>query len=207
MSRVAISGPTRALPGVKLSREVARVLNARVEHKRAVATTGSNIDWSTTGVVSQLSTDIAQGDNIGQRSGDTIRPQRLIVRLYSTGSLQVASGRVIIFQDSMANGSTPAVTDVLDSAVYLAPYAAPTRQERRFKILLDQYIVNNPSASNQESVHTFDLRLKGSIHYLGSAAAAASAGRNTIYVLFISRTALAGNIVYRWSYDLEYIDA
>ncbi len=208
MSRLgATMTPSKALPGVKLSREVARVLNARVEHKRALSTGTSNIDWSTSGVINQISTDIAQGDNIGQRSGDVIRPQRLVVRVFLTGSNSTFVGRVVLFQDTMANGATPAVTDLLDSATYISSYAATTRQERRFKVLADRYISSCASSNNNAVVEVFDLRMKGSIHYLGSASGAASAGRNTLFILFISNASSAGAIVYKWSYDLEYTDS
>jgi hypothetical protein len=187
---------------------VNQMIQARLEHKRIVSTT-SSIDWLTAGVVSLISTDVAQGDDITQRSGDAIRPIKLTFRIVTncniTGSMV---NRVILFQDNMANGSTPAVTDVLNSANSLSPYKPTTRAENRFKILRDFFVTSVNTATNEKVEMSKNVPLKGVIHYVGTAAAAASAGRNSLYALFISDTqGTAGQKTYVWSYELEYIDA
>lgn len=192
---------------VSVARRVTQVLNSRLEHKRAVSTSAA-IDWTTAGVVSLLSTDVAQGDNIGNRSGDMIRPLRLTFRLTSAVTTGQVLGRIIVFQDSMCNGSTPAVTDVLETANVLAPLKAVAHQARRFKILNDFHVINILSTQLQVVEVTRTMAMKGAIHYVSSAGSAGSAGRNTIYVLFISDSAgTAGQKFYSWSYDLEYLDA
>lgn len=193
---------------VSVAKRVTQVLNSRIEHKRAVSTT-TVIDWTSGGTVSVVSTDIAQGDNIGNRSGDVIRPLKLTLRVASfiTVAGQIL-GRVVVLQDSMCNGSTPAVTDILETASVLSPLKAVTHQARRFKILCDTFITNVQTAETQVAEITRIMTMKGSIHYVSTAAVAASAGRNSLFVLFIADAAgAAGQKTYFWSYDLEYLDA
>jgi hypothetical protein len=192
-----------------VARQVKQILVSRVEHKNAVATTG-NIDWAATGVVSLLSTDIAQGDNIGNRSGDSIRPLKLTFRIASFMNVAATAQvcRFIIFQDNMAYGATPAVTDILDSANYMSPFNPVNAQARRFKILCDHHFTNVTGGSDQATETTKVMKMKGIIHYIATGTGAASAGKNSIYVLFINDTTGAANQrQYRWSYQLEYMDA
>lgn len=192
-----------------VARQVRQILVSRVEHKN-IASTTSNFDWSATGVVSLLSTDIAQGDNIGNRSGDLIRPLKLTFRLASfiTPANTAQVFRFIVFQDTMAYGSTPAVTDVLDTASYLAPYSPVNVQAKRFKILCDHFGNNVYGGADQFTQVTKVIKMKGTVHYISTAAAAGSAGKNSIYVLFINDTTGAANQrMYKWSYQLEYMDA
>jgi len=203
-----VKGNSSTSSTVGMRKMVNQMIQARLEHKRIVSTT-SSIDWLTAGVVSLISTDVAQGDDITQRSGDAIRPIKLTFRIVTncniTGSMV---NRVILFQDNMANGSTPAVTDVLNSANSLSPYKPTTRAENRFKILRDFFVTSVNTATNEKVEMSKNVPLKGVIHYVGTAAAAASAGRNSLYALFISDTqGTAGQKTYVWSYELEYIDA
>lgn len=192
-----------------VAKQVRQILASRVEHKNAVGLT-NNIDWSSSGVVSLLSTDIAQGDNIGNRSGDSIRPLKLTFRITSFNTVNGAARifRFIVFQDTMSYGSTPIVTDVLATADYMSPFNAPNQQAKRFKILCDHYGANVFSAADQVVEITKVIKMKGVIQYISTAAAAASAGKNTIYVLFINdSTGAANQYMYKWSYQLEYLDA
>nr|WRQ64688.1 structural protein [Riboviria sp.] len=189
------------------AKQVKQMLVSRVEHKIAASTTNT-ISWSASGVVSLLSTDIAQGDNIGNRSGDSIRPLRLTIRVSSTVTTGAAPiiTRFIVFQDTMANGSTPLVTDVLQTADYLSPYSPVTLQAKRFKILCDQYGTNVDGGSNKVTEVTKSFKMKGVVQYLSGSSGAAAAGKNSIYVLFINDFT-AVNSIYKWSYQLEYMDA
>nr|WRQ64680.1 structural protein [Riboviria sp.] len=183
------------------------MLVSRVEHKIATSTT-SGISWSASGVVSLLSTDISQGDNIDNRNGDTIRPLQLTFRMSSfvpAGNAPYVH-RFIVFQDTMARGSTPSVTDVLQTADYMSPYSAINLQAKRFKILCDQYGTNVDGGSNQATEVTKSFKMKGVIQYLSGSSGAAAAGRNSIYILFINDTTAATSF-YKWSYQLEYMDA
>jgi hypothetical protein len=195
---------------VSVRKVVKNMIDSRVEHK-IITSVAPNIDWLTTGVVSLVSTDIAQGDNITERSGDVIRPKMLNFRIAlhtATATTQDIIGRVILFQDSMCNGATPGVTDVLNSASYMAGYKPITRQARRFKILADFTVVSVFGTNTQKLEVTKKIPMIGSIHYLASAAAAASAGRNSVYALFISDTqGTAGQKTYDWTYELVYTDA
>jgi len=198
----------RVTPAPTVARQVKQILVSRVEHKN-IASTTANIDYVATGVVSLLSTDIAQGDDIGNRSGDTIRPLKLTFRLCSFVTVDTFQAfRFIVFQDTMSYGATPAVTDVLNTASYLSPYSPLNLQAKRFKILIDHIGENVDSAANQIAEITKVVKLKGTIHYKGTGTGATSAGKNSIYVLFINdATGTAGERMYKWSYQLEYMDA
>jgi hypothetical protein len=193
---------------MSVAKQVARILDARVEHKHAASTVGSQIAWATAGVVSLISTDVAQGDAIGQRSGDVIRPKRLVFRMTSTNSLATGLlyGRFIIFQDTQAYGATPAVNDVLESANYLAPHNVVNVQASRFKILHERLFTSVNAVETAIKEFKVVCNLKSTIHYLTPNAGSATAGKNTLYVLFISDSANAAK-TYTWSYDLEYTDA
>jgi hypothetical protein len=191
-----------------VSKQVVQILNSRIERKLVTGAT-AGIDWSATGTVSEISTDIAQGDNINNRSGDVIRPIRLNFTIISRCIVAAASNvfRVILFQDTMANGAAPLVTDVLNTAVNYSQYKPINQQSKRFKILADFGGVNVNLANNQESILHKSVKLRGTTHYVGTSAGSTVAGKNSIYVLFISSNITAGSINYRWSYSLEFTDA
>jgi hypothetical protein len=199
----------RSGPAKSVSKQVAQILNSRVEHKLATSLTPSFIDWTTAGVVSELSTDVAQGDNIGNRSGDVIRPLNLSFTLQTRCYAASTSNcfRVILFQDTMSSGAAPAVTDILNSASNISKYKPVNWQAKRFKILADFNGTNVGVVDNQETVYTKNIKMRGMVHYVNTATGAASAGKNTIYALFISSAATTISISYKWSYLLEYIDA
>jgi hypothetical protein len=191
-----------------VARQVKQILVSRVEHKN-IASTTANIDYSASGVVSLISTDIAQGDDLGNRSGDSIRPLKLTFRICSFVTVDTFQAfRFIVFQDTMSYGATPAVTDVLNSANYLSPFSPLNVQAKRFKILIDHCGQNVDSAANQILEITKVVKMKGVIHYKGTGTGATSAGKNSLYALFINdATGTAGERMYRWSYQLEYMDA
>jgi len=197
-----------ALKSNNVRKVVKQMLNAQLEHKVLSNATGV-IDWTTAGVVSLISTDVAQGDDIGQRSGDLIRPKKLTFRIAIASNAGAAMiSRIILFQDTMANGSTPAVTDILNSASNASAYKPTTFQEHRFKVLKDFVTTTNVLTQIEKREIVVVCPMRGVIHYVGSAAAAASAGKNSMYALFISDIAgTAGQKTYNWSYQLEYTDA
>ncbi len=192
-----------------LDTRVRQILDSRLEHKRVTAL-GSAADLATAGVINSISSNLAQGDDINGRTGDVVRVHKLRVKYTFINSDSLASfytGRIIIFQDTLANGALANVTDVLDSANPMSGYKPVYAQSRRFKILLDR-TVNVIGATNRSRVtETVDLRVPGTIHYIGSAAANASLGKNTLNALFISDLASAGKFQYVWSYDYDFTDA
>nr|WRQ64689.1 structural protein [Riboviria sp.] len=197
---------------VKHNKDVKQVvksmLSARVEHKRAVAL-GAAVDLPTAGVIHLVSA-IAQGDDIGNRSGDMIRPVRLKIRVQFAqlaANFNSFSGRVIIFQDMTQGGAVATVGSVLDSASPLSAFTSVWRAENRFKILYDReesLVGQTPRALVNFHV---SLPMKGVIRYIGTSAAIGSCGRGNIFALFITNAAAAGANQYAWSYELEYTDA
>lgn len=188
---------------------VRSVLDSRIEHKRITAV-GALADLATAGVVNTISMAVTQGDGIGNRSGNVIRPVSLKIRVQMgqlAGNYDSFVARFIIFQDTMCNGSTPAVTDLLSSADPLSGYEPETRQARRFKVLHDRTLTLTGQTKNNRRYLSVDLPMKGAIHYLASTGAATDQGKNSIFALFITSAAAAGGNRYGWSYDFEFTDA
>lgn len=189
---------------------VQSVLDSRIEHKRITAV-GVPANLATAGVVNTISMGIAQGDDIGNRAGDLIRPKKLKIRADFSANGAAAGlafvGRIIVFQDLLCNGAVPAVTDILNSASHMSGWNPVTRQERRFKVLYDRDVTPSSQSAKQIVYLSVDLDMKGTIHYITNGSNAAAMGKNHIFALFISSAASAGNIVYEWSYDFEYTDA
>lgn len=194
-------------PSLKLM--VRNMMESRLEHKRTTAV-GVYADLATAGVVNTISMAVAQGDDIGNRAGDLIRPRNLRIRAEfrnSQGVFSSFTARVIIFQDTMCNGSTPAVTDLLSTASPLSGWNPTTKQASRFKVLYDR-VVTPVAQTDKELVYvTADITMGGVIHYLGGTAAAGSQGRGSLFALFIADTALANTYQFAWSYDFVYTDA
>lgn len=199
----------RPIDGGSIRKVVRSIVESRLEHKR-ITSAGALADVSASGVVNTISMNVAQGDDINSRSGDIIRPRNLRVKVEfvnSSSSYGSFLGRVIVFQDKLCAGSTPAVTDVLDTANPLSGWNLVNKQANRFKILLDRSSTVVGQTNKALVVYSVDIPLKGSIHYLGTTAASTSQGRNNIFALFISSGASVGAWRYAWSYDLTYTDA
>ena len=189
--------------------QIKSILDSRVEHKR-ISATGALSDLASAGIVNAISVAVAQGDDISNRSGDIIRPVKLVVRIqFTTGNATATQqylGRYIVFQDRFANGATPAVTDILTTAVPLSGYNVVNRQAKRFKILADSDVAMVGSTNMANKFIELNFPMKGSIHYL-TTTGTASQGSNSLFVLFITNNVSAGVFQYAWSYDFEYTDA
>lgn len=195
---------------VTLDRRVRQILDSRLEHKRSTSV-GAFADLSTSGVVNPITSALAQGDDITGRTGDLIRMGKLKLRLElqsNSGTVGLAYAvRFIVFQDTLCNGAVPAVTDLLDSANVLSGYNVVNRQSGRFKVLHDSMLTSVSGTPSARVCREIDIRMKGVQHYIGSAGAAASLGRNSPFVLIVSDAASAGVYRYSWSYDYDFTDA
>jgi hypothetical protein len=194
------------LPG--LSKAVKDVLASRVEHKRVIGT-AAYADLSTSGTIGAITQAIAQGDDLNARSGDTILLEKGVFRFVfknEQGSLSNNVVRVIIFSDSMCNGTNPSVTDVLASASPISGLTTTTHQANRFKIYYDKMVCCYSGTQSGLQSHVVSLNFNRRVHYLGSSGSSAS-GRNSMFVLFITDIAVTSTIAYKWSYDLQYTDS
>lgn len=137
-----------------------------------------------------LLTDIDQGDTNVTRSGNSILAKSLLIRysvIPDVSSANTSYMRVIICQDTMNLGTTPAVSDVLqNTASASAPLSHYNNQysaQYRFKILYDK----THGLSNLQSTPAYvseKLMVNDHIKYTGTQGT--DEGKNNIYLVLIS---------------------
>lgn len=123
---------------VKLLKDIVNVEYKRVELASGAtypSSSGELLDWS----------QIAQGDSAGQREGNSVKLQRLVVRgtVLKNASATNTRCRIIVFHDK--DDTVSAVTDVLDGtavATVNAPMATKNYDNRfKTKILYDKMML------------------------------------------------------------------
>lgn len=163
--------------------QVRQMIIGRLEDKVfSQALTGT---FSLAGVTNYVSA-IAQGDGLGDRAGNVIRPKSLEFRVTIIDTVSSFS-RVIFFQDNENVGTAPTVANVLQTALPNSTLLAESLSLRRFKILYD-IMCPLSSAGDLTRFYHRVLPVKGAIHFSGTGATSASGGKNAIYVLLISTT-------------------
>ncbi len=139
------------------------------------------------GSLSAIST-IAQGLDVNNRVGDSIRLQRVEWRgTFNTDTGAVTTAvRVLVFRDLDGAGTAPAVTDVLQTTGSVNSVNSPYNRLNldRFSILFDETSTLS-NVGQTQVVMAFEAQHQGHIKYLGTAAAAASNGRGTMYTILI----------------------
>jgi len=185
----------------KLQRFRGRGLGQLLELKRyaQVSTINSN---ATAGTVINLTNGIVQGDDINQRSGDQIRirSHKLYVRASAITVNQTF--RFVWFRDNMNRGTTPSVTEVLNTANFMSQLNPASLQQKRFTILADFMLDCNVAG---ESIKSRYSEQPGSVvFYNGATGVAASNGPGAIFLLEIGDS-ITG--LYDLSYEPIYTDA
>jgi hypothetical protein len=166
--------------------EIRKLIN--IETKIIQTNTGSTV-FGTTGVLVPIS-ECAQGlDYINNRVGDSIKMQRIEIRgrIFKNAAATQTVTRILLVRDLDGFGTLPTTNDILDSvgiaSAPLTPYEYLNR--KRFSILYDELLtVNNTGDSS--AVFEVNVAHEGHILYLGTTAAAASDGKGSLYMLFIS---------------------
>lgn len=143
---------------------------------------------TSTGTVNSL-TSLAQGTNYTDRIGNSIKLQRIEVRMKvimnssSTGTLL----RVILFRDLYQSGTAPGVTDVLNqngsSNAPLQPYNWLLRD--RIAIIYDEIVALSGTGDNTAALN-IDVPHSGHVKYVGTTSGAASNGPGSVYLLLVS---------------------
>ncbi len=170
-------------------------------------TSGSGlIDYN--GLVSCIS-QTAQGMDINNRIGDSIRLQRICYRAdWTTDSAALWAGcRVIIFRDLAQSGTAPTAAQVLATVGSIhatdSPYNSLYLQ--RFAILHDETLsVSNVGIAQDFSF--YEAPHGGHVRYLGTAGAAASNGLGSVYVLHITDRVTSLLPTVTWTSRIEYTD-
>lgn len=167
--------------------EIRKLVN--VEEKIILQSSGGTpVVFDLNGVILPL-TYVSQGTDYTNRIGDSIKLQKIEFKaaLVKSNSSITTTCRCIIFRDLDNYGTTPSVTDVLQSTGAVdAPLSAyKFLNRKRFSILYDE-LLELCANGDQGQVIAVDIPHSGHVLYLGSAANAASQGKGGIYVLFIS---------------------
>lgn len=197
------SKSTRAIAkrGLRVAKTLAK--SRETKYSNQTYTTAMS---TATGIVSLLS-GIGQGDTASLRDGNkitlrSIRMQGDFHLPFSSANDYPTVYRVIFFQDRQQVGDTsPAVTDVLASAVYNAPYNYPSVQ-KRFKILYDRtfsqspfiFATSAPAIVNIGSTRPFKhwvFPTMKQIYYNG--ANASDTQKNHVYMLLIGQRSTDGS--------------
>lgn len=197
--RSKIVRETRQLNMGKL---IEKALNKRAERKNYINQQLSNV-VATTGAVINLSNNIIQGDNYNNRSGNTIRLMYQKLLIECSAIINSSTNRFILVRDMENNGVTPAVTDILDAASYIAGYSSlETVQQHRFTILKD-WVTNNNINGEQRTSLTYTNAQPAKVFYNGTTAVASANGKGAIFLLVIGSGSTA---VYDFSWQGFYTD-
>lgn len=160
--------------------------------------------FSTSGVIIPLSQFIAQGNNVAQREGSEVIVKEFIQRAYFSASGGSDSVRYIIFRDMDAQGASPTVGQVLDTADTLSGFSLLYGQSKRFKILSDMLISLTLVGSNAAVTKVVDLKQNGKVFYYATTDVDGANGAGAYFALLISGAASAGG--YALGTELHYFD-
>jgi hypothetical protein len=165
--------------------EIRKLIN--VEEKIIQVSKGATA-CGTSGALESIST-VAQGTNFTERIGNSIKLQHISVRgrIFLNNSATRTVVRILLIRDLDGYGTTPNVGDIMESTGsapdVLSPYDFLNR--KRFSYLYDELVTIN-NTGDSSTVFQIEIPHEGHILYLGSTAAAASNGKGSLYLLFIS---------------------
>lgn len=201
----------------QLAKHLATLIN--VEEKCHDVDGSSGTALTTTPVVVNLS-NIAQGNDYFNRSGDSILGQEIEFRCDAVSSAVYPSARcrVIIVRDKLQRGADPVLGDVLQggSSPLVQPYLEP--QDGRFDILYDhRFVVSSIGAAlatsgtsttyalGCETLPTLKRKFNNHIKYQNTTAADASNWVGGLFLLAVGDTASNGPSIY-YSFRLRFTD-
>lgn len=172
-----------------------------LEKKRfaLVSTTNTN---ATAGIVNNLTNGIIQGDDINQRGGDQIRIISHTLHVRASAVTVSQTFRFIWVRDNMNRGTTPSVTEILNTANFMSQYNPAPLQQKRFTILRDFSLNCNLAG---ESIKSRTINIPGSVVYYNAQTAVAGAnGPGALFLLTIGDS-ITG--LFDFSYEPIYVDA
>jgi hypothetical protein len=194
----------------QLAKHLATLINVEDKKFDVDGTAGAVV--TTTATIVNL-TNIAQGNDYNNRSGDSILGQALEFRARVTGNSAgpMQNLRLLVVVDRENHGVDPVIGDVLQGATspFLAPMLATAAN--RFEVLFDEYVVLTNAVglaatgtSTDYVPDTIILRplirkWNKHIKYTSSAGADASNWENAIFLMAISSSASNGpNLAYHF---------
>lgn len=145
----------------------------------------------TTGIVQSISS-IAQGLDYTNRIGDSIKLQRIQCKVqWVTGTTGTKTFiRTLLVRDLDGYGTTPTIANVLQTVSVLSQKNYLNTD--RFSVLYDEFECLN-SVSQTNAICDIDMPHEGHIKYLGTTAVAASNGKGSLYMLFLSNETAGTN--------------
>lgn len=120
------------------------------------------------GLVNGISA-IPQGNDNGQRKGNTIRAKSLFVKGFVSGIAgQKRINRIMIVMDKQNLGSNPTPEDIIDGMTTAYCTISPVDSDRlpRWKVLYDKTFITD-DASGQYKLFQRYIKLNHTIHYTG----------------------------------------
>nr|WRQ64679.1 structural protein [Riboviria sp.] len=206
--RRRILGRAKARP---ISHSIVRdMIRGQLEHvteNKLFTNTIGATNATAAGVITPLSQEIVQGDNLDARTGDKIVMKHLTLRLQTTlnVALTTATIRFILFADTMANGSVPVVGDVLSASTVTASYQCIALLKNRFKILIDKTIPMVLGGSNQTVSTVAQFKLDMPVYYQNTNNVAGANSKNCLFALIITDAA-ATPPIYSFTTQHKYVD-
>jgi hypothetical protein len=192
----------------QLAKHLATLIN--VEEKTWDVDGSAGTTVTSTATVVNLS-NIAQGDDYGNRTGDSILCQSIEFRATVSGNTATPRNkiRVLIVRDKANRGVDPVIGDVLQGGTSpsVQPYLEP--QSGRFDVLYDQLVfLNNTTGlaasgtstdyvADQEILPSMIKKWNQHIKYAGTAGADGSNWAGALFLMAISSDAANGpNLLY-----------
>lgn len=178
-------GIKRLIKGADLA---LKVLNAERQYKQTTVALTFNNSQSASANVIQLS-GIGQGDGLGARQGNSIRPDTLT---YSFNFLQHASAtntavKMVIFKDRSVNLdhlTQPLITDMYEQQItYPMQALMNPNNAGRYQILSEEVFYLN-TVTTPTLLMAGTVKVPGHIKYSG--AAASDIGSGQVYIMFLS---------------------
>jgi hypothetical protein len=213
-SRQVFRGAAAAAGGVVLDRFLAgklmndvRFLKNLVNAEKNFFDTSTALNPATTPTAQCLNL-IAQGDDVQQRSGRSIKLAGVDIRYHVSSPVAATTPqlvRFIVLQARDPNGAAPVIADVLQAVTVDSPMQASTHQGQ-FTIHYDKLCVLPIIAAGGSLIYDVKLDLKNHVEFIGTAAPIANVGNNALFVFAmadqVATNASAGAFYSRvWFYD------
>ncbi len=172
-----------------------------VEEK--VLDNSGNTSYTSAGTVLPVSL-MGQGSDYNQRDGLSIRARNLVLNYYGVfnslgGAAQTL--RVMVLQDLENQGSTPSVTNILESASIVAPYLHYVGD--RFRVLYDE--AQTFTSSAPAKYHRVVCPIDSHVTFKDTTSIASGGWNGQLYLLIISDQASNAPTV-NWYSRLSFVD-
>lgn len=183
---------------------VNRYMRRRAEHKFFDSTVSETI--GTTFDVNAITQPIIQGIGGGQRTGDNITylDLTMVYRIDINSSATTTDIRLVVVLDKQNNGVAPISSDLFVNSGLTATYSAQQIKAKRFTILLDE-IYNVTAGGIAAITKKKVIPLNATAAYLGTTDAAASNGKNSMWMFSVS-TDNTNKPGFNMDYQVRFVD-